>query len=302
MKAVLYVLQYIHSMHDYGISFTSNNTTPMHSYVHFPPFTDTEAYDVAIPPKLASSNTLLAYSDACGGSQLGSSVADSTILPLFKFRSMNGGVVFKNGGPVGWLGKRQDRMPLSSIEDEIRATNATSKKVVDFCNLSHSVSNAGYTLPDIDAPTVLYNDNDACIKWSYNMTSKAACHIELCENSVCKWVQDNTLNVKHVSGKLNPANIFTKEMCDGVHFWQLWDSFMSYLSKFASCHSSCLLALPNRVAPADAWVCTSGNSSGYLSALLSSSFFRSLENISHLCSAGRHILCCTHCVVPLDIF
>ncbi len=90
---------------------------------------------------------------------------------------MNGGIVFKNGGPIGWLGKRQERMSLSSCEAKIRTTNATSKKVVDFRNLFCSVSNVGYTLPNIDAPTVLYNDNDACIKWSYNMTSKSARHI-----------------------------------------------------------------------------------------------------------------------------
>ena len=86
MKAALYVLHYIHSTHDYGISFTSNDTAPMHSYVHFPPSSDAEAYDDAVPPKLSSLNTILAYSDACWGSQLGNSVADGTLLPLFKFR------------------------------------------------------------------------------------------------------------------------------------------------------------------------------------------------------------------------
>ena len=83
----------------------------MHSYVHFPPSTDTEAYDDAVPPTLASSNTLLAYSDACWGSQLGSFVANGTFLPLYKFCSMNGGIVFKNGGPIGWLDNRQERTP-----------------------------------------------------------------------------------------------------------------------------------------------------------------------------------------------
>ena len=172
------------TLHDYGISFTSNDTAPMHSYVHFPPSSDAEAYDDAIPPTLGCSNTISAYSDACWGSQLGSSVANGTLLPLFKFRSMSGGIVFKNGGPIGWLWERQDRTSLSSCEAEIHATNATSKKVVDFRNLSRSVSDAGYNIPDVDALTLIYNDNDACVKWSYNMTSKAAWHIELRENSV----------------------------------------------------------------------------------------------------------------------
>ena len=50
MKAALYVLQYIHSTHDYGISFMSNDIAPMHSYIHYPPSSDAEAYADALPP------------------------------------------------------------------------------------------------------------------------------------------------------------------------------------------------------------------------------------------------------------
>ena len=302
MKAALYVLHYIHSTHDYGISYTSQDTAPMHSYIHYPPSSDVEAYDDAIPPSMGSSNTLSAYSDACWGSQLGSSVADGTLLPLFKFRSMNGGIIFKNGGPLGWLGERQERTSLSSCEAEIRATNATSKKVVDFRNLTRSVTEAGHIIPDSDAPTVLYNDNEACVRWSYNMTSKAARHIELRDNSVREWVQDKTLNVKHVAGKINPADIFTKEMRDGAHFRRLRDSFMSRLSSFLS---DSILAVhhdsqqsPHTVTPAAARVHAFGASLGYFAALNSSPFFRTLENISHLCSAGRHLLRRAHQFVP----
>jgi hypothetical protein len=306
MKAALYVLHYIHSTHDYGISFTSNDVAPMHSYIHYPPSSDAEAYADALPPTTSNSHTLTAYSDACWGSQLGSSVADGTLLPLFKFRSMNGGIIFKNGGPVGWLGERQERTSLSSCEAEIRATNATSKKVVDFRNLSRSVSAAGYPIPDIDSPTLVYNDNAACVQWSYNMTSKAARHIELRENSVREWVQDNTLNVVHVPGKINPADIFTKEMRDGAHFRCLRDSFMSRLSDFLN---DSILAIhhasqrtPTTVTPAAASVQAVGGSLDYFTALSSSSIFRNLENICHLCSAGRHLFRCLHGFVPAHLF
>jgi hypothetical protein len=218
---------------------------------------------------------------------------------------MNGGIVFKNGGPIGWLGDRQDHTSLSSCKAEIGATCATSKKVVDFRNVSWSVSNAGYVIPYFDSPTVLYNDNDACVKWSYNMTSKAARHIELCENSIREWVQDRTLQVEHVSGKINPADIFTKEMRDGAHFRRIRDSFMSCLSDFLS---DSILAVhhaaqrsPTCVTPAVARVIACGGSSSYFSALGSSSFFRTLENISHLCSAGRHLLRQAHDFVPAHI-
>jgi hypothetical protein len=58
MKAALYVLHYIHSTHDYGISFSSDDRALMHSYVHFPPSTNAEGYDDATPPTLGSLNTI----------------------------------------------------------------------------------------------------------------------------------------------------------------------------------------------------------------------------------------------------
>jgi hypothetical protein len=107
MKAALYALHYIHSMHDYGISFSSEDIAPMHFCIHFSPSADVEANKDAVPPKPINSSTLSAYSDACWGSQIGSAIANGTLLPLFKFRGMNGSIIFCNRGPVVWIGKRQ---------------------------------------------------------------------------------------------------------------------------------------------------------------------------------------------------
>jgi hypothetical protein len=305
MKAALYALHYIHSTFDYGISFTSKNIAPMHSYIHYPASSDAEAYRDAIPPKPHDSSTLTSYSDACWGSQIGNAVAEGTLLPLFKFRSMSGGIVFKNGGPLGWLGKRQDRTSLSSCEAEIRATSATSKKVVDFRNLSLSFTESGFPISDIEEPTVLFNDNEACVRWSHNMTSKAARHIELRKNSVREWVQDKSVSVKHVAGRTNPADIFTKEMRDGAHFHRLRDLFMSRLSDFVN--DSLLEShharqrSPNMVAPSAAWVSLASCASSYLSALTTNTFCRSASSVSHLCSAGRQLIRGIHGFIPPDL-
>jgi hypothetical protein len=173
MKAALYALHYIHSTYDYGISFTSKALALMHSYIHHPPLTDIKAYMDAMLPTPSTTPTISTYSNACWGSQIGNAVAEGTLLPLFKFRRMNGGIIFHNGGPIGWLGECQECTSLSSCEAEICATSATSKKVIDFRNLCRSVSDLGLSVPDATSPTVLYNGNDACVKWSYNMTSKA---------------------------------------------------------------------------------------------------------------------------------
>jgi hypothetical protein len=50
MKAVLYTVHYIHSTHDYGILFTSDEDSLMHSFAHFPPLMDVKAYTNVVPP------------------------------------------------------------------------------------------------------------------------------------------------------------------------------------------------------------------------------------------------------------
>jgi hypothetical protein len=171
MKATLHTLHYIHLTHNYGISFTSNNVGPMHSFIHYPPTTDVEAYTDATPPTVNNLYTLSSYSDACWGLQIGSAVANRTLLPFFEFRSMSGSIVFKNGGPLGWLSNYQECTSLSSCEAEIHATCAMSMKVVDLQNICWSVNDSGFAITDIDKPTLLYNDNEACVRWLHNMTS-----------------------------------------------------------------------------------------------------------------------------------
>jgi len=64
MKVALHVLHYIHSTHNYGIHFTSSDTNPIHTFVHFPDSSDVEAYTDAKPPSPSHSSPLTLYSDA----------------------------------------------------------------------------------------------------------------------------------------------------------------------------------------------------------------------------------------------
>jgi hypothetical protein len=109
------------------------------------------------------------------------------------------------------------------------------------------------------------------------MTSEAAHHIKLWKNSIQKWVQDNTLNVIHIAGKVNPADIFPKEMNDGTHFCCLRDSFMIYLSDFVNdslleLHRSYQWSHP--VTRAAALIGFVSGCSSYMAALVSNSFCR----------------------------
>ena len=111
----------------------------------------------------------------------------------------------------------RERTSLTSCKAEIRATNEISKMLIASSNLAGSIRDDGHDIPDTLESSLAYNDNEACVCWS-NMTTKQIRHMEMCENSVREWVQDQSLQVLHVKGKINPADIFIKEMRDSTHF------------------------------------------------------------------------------------
>ena len=65
---------------------------------------------------------------------------------------------------------------------EIRATAMGSCLTINTRNLILHLKSLGYPINDADAATLLYNDNDACVKWCHNLTTKGNHHIELREN------------------------------------------------------------------------------------------------------------------------
>jgi hypothetical protein len=145
---------------------------------------------------------------------------------------MSGGIIFCQGRPLALIAVHQERTSLSSCEAEIWATNEFSKLLMSICRLAQNVWDNCHSIADTDNASPLDNDNDSCVKWSHNMTTKQIQHLEMHENAVHEWVQDVFLKVLHVSGQINPVNIFTKEIQDGAHFQRLQDSFMCPLSEF----------------------------------------------------------------------
>jgi len=70
----------------------------------------------------------------------------------------------------------------------------------------------------------VYNDNMACVSWSKSKTTKGLRYIQLRENSVR---ENKNIEVEHIAGKINPADMFSKEDKDASHFKQLRDQTVS---------------------------------------------------------------------------
>jgi hypothetical protein len=65
------MLHYIHSTIDYSIWFTYTKLALLHTYMHFPHSSNTEAYTDALPPKPNYHHWFTTYNKACWGLNLG---------------------------------------------------------------------------------------------------------------------------------------------------------------------------------------------------------------------------------------
>eukprot|EP00984_Skeletonema_dohrnii_P008670 scaffold3227_cov89-Skeletonema_dohrnii-CCMP3373.AAC.1 len=125
------------------------------------------------------------------------------------------------GGPIAWKSVRQDRCSRSSCEAEIRATDEGIKEV-----LSLRARCADMSLTDANRPTPVYNDNQGCVDWSKTTSTKGLRHLNIRDCAVRDSIQAEEVSIHHIQGVINPDDIFTKEMKDGLHFRTLRDSFM----------------------------------------------------------------------------
>lgn len=229
VDAALYAIKYLRQTVDYGIAFHSSAPSSSTGFVHFPFHHDIEAYSDALPPTAADQHELTAYSDACWGSQLGGTTTVGDEIDMFKLRSMSGYIVIRAGGPVTWSSVRQQRTSRSSCEAEVRATDECAKEV-----LSIRFRGGDIGLNDTTVPTSIYNDNQACVDWCKTTTTSGMKHINLRDNAIRESVHSKDLSIHHIAGKINCADILTKELKDASHFCLLRDSFMLKRSQFDS--------------------------------------------------------------------
>jgi len=188
-----------------GIYFTSNKRSVLESFLDFP-----------------LHSKVLSMADANWGPQGATQHKQSMELPLFSSRSMSAFYIDLLG-PLHWLSKRQSVTAGSSAEAEIYATDECVKflleliQIMEFLNVQHIF---------MPSNNIIYNDNRACVNWSKSCTTKGLRHIQMKENRVRENIASQFVSIQHIEGKLNIADIFTKEMKDVGHFVTLRDLFM----------------------------------------------------------------------------
>ena len=205
LNHVKYVIRYLKGTKSKGIKFSTSNNVHLESFIKFP----------VDPSKITS------LCDANWGPQDQSKPKDNDNrqIELYKTRSLSGFLLWL-GGPVHWVSKRQTITARSSAEAEIYATDECTKSLL---HLSFIIEGFKLTSELMPSPTTVYNDNSACVNWSKNTSTKGLRHIQIRENAVRESCINGFIVVKHISGKVNLSDMFTKEDKDVQHFVTLRD-------------------------------------------------------------------------------
>ena len=120
--------------------------------------------------------------------------------------SHSGTMITLNDVPIRWRSKKQPKTSRSSAEAEIYALSET---VGETRHLGWKMREFGI---DINEPYTVYVDNEQCISFTNNITVNPKLRNTF--NLKDKWIKelknDNIINVKHINGARNPADILTK--------------------------------------------------------------------------------------------
>jgi hypothetical protein len=200
LDAAKYIGKYLKATAGLGLQYSSRNNSTLEGYIYFPaPNRTPSGLDL----------TLLAFADANWGPQDASkpSLTETREISLDETKSITGHVLFYGGAPVFWSSQKEDRTSGSSCEAEIKATNGCTKSILWF---RHILSDLGLSISS--SPTPLYNDNQGAVNWSKTTSTKGMRHVNIQENIVRESIHIfKDIEVGHIPGPCNPADIFTKE-------------------------------------------------------------------------------------------
>lgn len=215
VTAAKYVLRYLIGTIDLGIEFSPLPYPIADALFKFP--LDTHK------------TTSLTYANWGPQDQCIPHPTENEQIELFKSRSLSSFFIWM-GGPLHWMSKRQSITARSSAEAEIYAIDECVKALQHIRHIFEDLHLAHL----LRSTFCIYNDNEASVKWTANMTSKGLRHIQMRENSTreqqlrgfctVKHLPGGFCTVKHLPGDNNLSDMFTKEDKHVAHFIGIRDA------------------------------------------------------------------------------
>ncbi len=146
----------------------------------------------------SKSEDLVGYSDSDWGGDVESRRSKSGY--LFQFC----------GAPISWKSKRQASVALSTAEAEYIAVSIATQKAVWLRRLMSELK------VKQEAPTILYEDNQATISMTSNVHHGRSKHIDIKYHFVREKVYDGTVELRYCRSGLMLADMLTKGLSGKV--------------------------------------------------------------------------------------
>ena len=125
-------------------------------------------------------------------------------------------IVCMGGAVAAWKSYREKKVSRSSCESEIHATDECCKLTQCLRLVMEDLS-----LPNVQSPNELYNDNRGCVDWTRGWANRKMRHMNIREMTVRESQINGEINANDIEGKLNPSDLLTKEHKTGETFIQL---------------------------------------------------------------------------------
>ena len=212
-EAAKHVLRYLRGTTDRGISFTEkSNDNAIHGYISWPPNTPSPSH--AQSEKFTDSN----WGPQDASKPLPEEEETRTVSDD-ECKSLQGALILRTGGLIWWKIEREERCSRSSCEAEIKSMDLVTKEAQHIHYLMEELN-----LPDVHRAIPVYNDNRGAVDWSSTgAITKRLRHLNMRQVAIRDAINAKEVAVYHIPGKVNPADLLTKEHRDATHFRELRD-------------------------------------------------------------------------------
>jgi hypothetical protein len=127
-------------------------------------------------------------------------------------KSVSGYIIFFADGPISWSSKQQGTVALSSCEAEYLATTHAAKQILWLRSLASELK-----INQMD-PTSLFCDNQGTVACTHDPQAHTKMkHIDLREHFIRDCVNNRHIEVIHIPGIENSADLLTKPLDSVIH-------------------------------------------------------------------------------------
>lgn len=128
-------------------------------------------------------------------------------------KSVSGYVFILNGAAISWKCAKQNVVAQSTGEAEYLSVSVAAREALWFRHLYKEIGFDPQT-----TPTTIFSDSEIAINMTKNAVYRSRTkHINLAYHHIRDEVAQGTVSVIHISGKENPADIFTKPLPAEAH-------------------------------------------------------------------------------------